>query len=316
MAKRKKVGVALSGGGSKGIAHIGVLKILEKYNIPIDFVAGTSIGSVIGALYCSGYTSKKLENLFTEDKREWKKLFDYTFPKHGLIKGRKIEKFIEKELKGVDFKDLGIPLYITAFDIDKKQEVYFNRGSVSKAVRCSISIPGMIVPVENKGSVLVDGGIIDPIPSEVLKEKGADIIIAINVNERDVKKPRYEKAVEKKTKKKIPGIWDIASKSFKVMAYEVYKYDLTEEEIDFIIHVPTKNKDMLKFSKKANKQAIKDGEKAAKKSLKEIEKATETGPFKELLDSLSKLDETMEKEKFKSLPTGEITKNKEKNKSD
>ena len=263
---------------------------------------------MIGALYCSGYTSKKLENLFTEDKREWKKLFDYTFPKHGLIKGKKIEKFIEDELENVEFKDLEIPLYITAFDIDKKQEIYFNKGSVSKAVRCSISIPGMIVPVENKGKVLVDGGIIDPIPSEVLEDAGAEIIIAINVNERDVKKPRYEKAVEKKTKKKIPGIWEIASKSFKVMAYEVYKYDLTKEEIDFTIHVPTKNKNMLKFSKKANTQAIKDGEKAAKKSLEEIQEATESGPFKELLESLTELGKTMEEEKFKTLPTGKIGK--------
>src|SRR6056297_3089720 len=189
MAKRKKVGIALSGGGSKGIAHIGVLKILEKYNIPVDFVSGTSIGAVIGALYCSGYTSKKLEILFTEDKKEWKKLFDYTFPKHGLIKGKRIEKFIQEELKDTKFKDLEIPLYITAFDIENKQEIYFNKGSVSKAVRASISIPGMIVPVENNNRILVDGGIVDPIPTEVLKKAGADIIIAINVNERETKKP-------------------------------------------------------------------------------------------------------------------------------
>jgi len=304
MAKRKKVGIALSGGGSKGIAHIGVLKILEKYNIPIDFVAGTSIGAVIGSLYCSGYTSNKLELLFTEDKKEWKKLFDYTFPKHGLIKGKRIEKFIQEELKDTKFKDLEIPLYITAFDIENKQEIYFNKGSVSKAVRASISIPGMIVPVENNNRILVDGGIIDPIPTEVLKKAGADIIIAINVNERKVKKPRFEKAVDKKGKKKVPGIWDIASKSFKVMAYEVYKYDLTKDEIDFIIHVPTQNKEMMKFSKKDNIKAIKDGEKAAKESLEDIKKATETGPFKKLIDSLTKLDEKMEKEKFRTLPTG------------
>ena len=304
MVKRKKVGVALSGGGSKGIAHIGVLKILEKYNIPIDFVAGTSIGAVIGSLYCSGYTSNKLELLFTEDKKEWKKLFDYTFPKHGLIKGKRIEKFIQEELKDTKFKDLEIPLYITAFDIENKQEIYFNKGSVSKAVRASISIPGMIVPVENNNRILVDGGIIDPIPTEVLKKAGADIIIAINVNERKVKKPRFEKAVDKKGKKKVPGIWDIASKSFKVMAYEVYKYDLTKDEIDFIIHVPTQNKEMMKFSKKDNIKAIKDGEKAAKESLEDIKKATETGPFKKLIDSLTKLDEKMEKEKFRTLPTG------------
>lgn len=304
MAKRKKVGIALSGGGCKGVAHIGVLKVLENHNIPIDFISGTSMGAVIGALYCSGYTSKRLEELFTEEKKDWKKLFDYTFPKHGLIKGNKIEKLLEEELEGVNFKDLEIPLYITAFDFDKKQEIYFNKGSVSKAVRASISIPGMIIPVENKGKVLVDGGIVDPIPTEVLKDAGADIIIAINVNERDVKKPKYEKAVEKKTKKKIPGIWEIASKSFKVMAYEIYKYDLTKEEIDFTIHVPTTNKDMMEFSRKANKQAIKDGEKAAKKSLEEIKEATETGPFKELLERLTKLDETIEKEKFKTLPSG------------
>lgn len=304
--KRKKVGVALSGGGSKGIAHIGVLKVLEDYGIPIDFISGTSIGSVIGSLYCAGYTTNQLEELFTGDTREWKNLFDYTFPKHGLIKGKKIEKFLEEELKDIQFKDLKIPLYITSFDIIEKQEIIFNKGSVSKAVRASISIPGMIVPVENNNRVLVDGGVIDPIPTEVLKKAGADIVIAVNVNERKIKKPKFDRAVDKKRKRKIPGIWEIASKSFKVMAYEIYQYDLTKKGIDFVINISLKNKDMMKFSKKANRKAIKEGETAAKKSLDEIKNATKTSPFKKLIDKLSRLDEKMQKEKSKAMPAGKV----------
>ncbi|MFW6283061.1 MAG: patatin-like phospholipase family protein [Minisyncoccales bacterium] len=313
MVKRKKVGVALSGGGSKGIAHIGVLKILEEYNVPIDFISGTSMGSVIGALYCSGYSLKKIEYLFTEEEKGWKKLLDYTFPKHGLIKGKKIENFIEDELKNIKFKDLEIPLYVTSFDIDDRREIVFNRGSVSKAVRASISIPGMIVPVENKNRILVDGGIVDPIPTEVLKKKGAEIIIAVNVDEKKKKSIKFEKAVEKKGKKKIPGIWDIASKSFKAMSHEIYMYDLTKKGIDFIIHVPTRNKEILSFSKKANKQTIKDGEKAAEKSLEKIQKATKPHPFKDFLESLTMVDEKIKKETSKTLPLGKtLVKDKKK----
>ena len=180
MEEKKKVGLALSGGGARGIAHIGILKTLEKYKVPIDYISGTSIGALIGALYSAEPNAKKLEKEVLEI--EWKKLFDYTIPTKGLIKGKKIEEFLKEKFGDLKFNELKIPLFITAFDIENKQEIIFHKGNVAKAVRASISIPGIFVPTENNGKILVDGGLTDLIPTEILKKEGADIIIAVNLN--------------------------------------------------------------------------------------------------------------------------------------
>lgn len=177
MKKRPRVGLAIGSGAAYGLAAIGVLKVLEENYIPIDVISGTSIGAVIGALYASGMKSFRLEDELLGT--EWKELLDFVLPEKGIVSGKKAEEYIRNLIKNKTFEELQIPLYITAVDLKQGRQIIFNKGDVASAVRASISIPGVFTPVEMEGMTLVDGAVLDPIPTEVLKEH-ADIIIAID----------------------------------------------------------------------------------------------------------------------------------------
>lgn len=178
-----KIGLALGSGSARGLAHVGVIMALEAYNIPIDIIAGTSIGSVIGGLYASGATIRQLEEVALSIKKS-KTLFliDPVFPHSGLISGDRIEKMLNQfGIKDKTFDDLKIPFAAVATDVESGAEVILNQGKVIDAVRASISIPGIFTPVKYQDYYLVDGGVVDPVPVDVVKMMGADIIIAVNL---------------------------------------------------------------------------------------------------------------------------------------
>jgi NTE family protein len=183
-----KVGIALSAGAVRGMSQIGILKVLEREGIPISCIAGTSIGAVIGALYASGIKAEKLEEI--AKTTELRSLIDFTTPKTGLIAGKIIESYIRDMLKDKCFEDLDIPLSVIATELNSGETVIFNHGELAKAVRASISIPGIFEPVAYGDYVLVDGGLVDPAPVDVVKEMGADIIIAVDLTE-GIKKPLH-----------------------------------------------------------------------------------------------------------------------------
>ena len=177
-------GLALGGGSARGLAHVGVILALEAYDIPIDIIAGTSIGSVIGSLYASGATVKELEEVALSIKKS-KTLFmiDPTFPRSGLISGDRIEKMLNKfALKDKTFDDLNIPFAAVATEIENGAEVIISHGKLIDAVRASISIPGIFTPVKYQDYYLVDGGLVNPVPANVAQMMGADIIIAVNLS--------------------------------------------------------------------------------------------------------------------------------------
>jgi len=176
---RPKVGLALSGGVVRGISHIGVLKVLEREKIPIDLIAGTSIGAIIGGLYASGVKASEMERLVRTT--ELRKLIDFTVPKTGFIAGKRIESYIRNIIKNKNFEALPIPLSIIATELNRGEKVIFNQGSLTKAIMASISMPGIFEPVIDHNSILVDGGLVDPIPVDLVKEMGADIVIAIDL---------------------------------------------------------------------------------------------------------------------------------------
>jgi len=181
MKKRgKKIGLALSGGSVRGLAHIGILKVFEKEKIPIHYLAGTSIGALIGACYASGLSAKRIEEIALTT--ELKELVDFTEPKTGFIAGKKIEKYIRKITDNKRFSELEPPLRVVATDLTKGEKVVFKEGDVTKAVRSSISIPGVFSSVKMEKKELVDGGIVDPVPVDVVKNMGADIIIATDLS--------------------------------------------------------------------------------------------------------------------------------------
>jgi NTE family protein len=179
---RPKVGLILGGGAARGYAHLGVLKKLENENIPIDFIIGTSIGALIGAIYASG---NDVEKLFKDAKEinllRLIRLIDLKVPQKGLTKGEKIERYLSNYIKN-DFSDLDIPLYIVAADIKTGKEIIFSEGNVIKAVRASISIPIIFEPVEFHGTKLVDGSIINFDARNLAFRLGADVVIVSDVS--------------------------------------------------------------------------------------------------------------------------------------
>jgi len=181
--KGLKIGLALGGGSARGLAHVGVILALEAYNIPIDIIAGTSIGSVVGSLYAAGASIDQLEEAaLSMKKSKTLSLTDLVLPHSGLISGERIEEMLnDLFLEDKTFADLKIPFAAVATEIESGAEVILNQGKLIDAVRASISIPGIFTPVKYGEYYLVDGGVVNPVPVDVVKMMGADIIIAVSL---------------------------------------------------------------------------------------------------------------------------------------
>ncbi len=182
---RRRLGLALGGGGARGLAHIGVLKVLEEEGLAADFVAGTSVGSLIGALYCCGYGWRQLAELARTTN--WSDLVTFTVPRLGLVNARKLERLVDRLAGGRHLEDLPIPFRAVAVDITAGEEVVLSKGPVSRAVRASSSIPGIFEPTPWEGRLLVDGGLLDNVPSEVVRGMGAEVVLAVNLSGETVK---------------------------------------------------------------------------------------------------------------------------------
>jgi NTE family protein len=173
------IGVALGGGFARGIAHIGVLKVLEEENIPVRLVAGTSVGALIGACYCSGLSLDEMHDVahntrFTSFAR-------WTLSRCGFASNDRMISFLTRTLKCKMFEELRLPLGVTATDFNTGEGVVFHSGSVIDPVRASCAYPGMFLPVEIRGRYLVDGMLSHPVPSRPAREMGADRVIAVHL---------------------------------------------------------------------------------------------------------------------------------------
>ena len=181
--KNKKVGLALGSGGSKGMAHIAVIEYLEALGIQVRMISGASIGAVIGAVYAAGSLPQLKKDLQRMQRREMMSYFDIVFPKSGLLEGKRIVEFLKKYIsEKATFDDLRIPLGVVATDLYNGQPVVLKSGRVLDAVRASISIPGVFVPVSYNETLLVDGGVANPLPIDVVRGMGANITIAVNLH--------------------------------------------------------------------------------------------------------------------------------------
>ena len=176
---RKKVGLALGGGAARGLAHIGVLSVLEQADIPIDFIAGTSMGAMIGVAYCAGIEiSQLLENAANTT---WWQISSPTWPRHGWLSFEKMEHWITNMIGDVDIRDLAIPFAAVATDIETGERVIFQEGPVGKIIRASCSVPGVVEPLEYGGRLLCDGGISDNLPDYAARMLGSDYVIGVDV---------------------------------------------------------------------------------------------------------------------------------------
>jgi NTE family protein len=176
------VGLALGTGGARGLAHIGVIRVLEREGIAVDMVAGSSMGALIAAAWAVGKNADEMEEIAKQirNKRTFLKLLDPMFPGAGIFRGIKVYNFLHSIVDGLTFADTLIPLKIVASDINTLEEVIFEDGKLIDAIRASITIPGVFRPVVTNGHTLIDGGITDPVPVQVLAHAGVAKIIAVN----------------------------------------------------------------------------------------------------------------------------------------
>ena len=179
---RPKIGIALGGGGARGFAHIGALRVFEQEKIPIDFVAGTSVGSLVGALYAD--QGRVLDAEWNALAAEPSDLFDknaLSLFYGGFVKGERLESFLDRHLKHHTIESMAVPFAAVAVELATGKAVAFRKGSVARAVHASCAIPGVFVPVEIDGVTFVDGGVTDPVPVDVCREMGAEVVIALAV---------------------------------------------------------------------------------------------------------------------------------------
>jgi NTE family protein len=178
-AKVPSIGLALGGGFARGIAHIGVLKVLEEENIPVGFIAGTSVGALIGAAYCSGVSPVELEQIASRVR--FRDLARWTLSRYGFATNLRMISFLNKVLKVNTFEELQVPLAITATDFASGEGVVFRSGPLADPVRASCAYPGVFLPVTVNGRLLVDGMLAHALPTQPLREMGAERVIAVSL---------------------------------------------------------------------------------------------------------------------------------------
>ncbi|MFC2006962.1 patatin-like phospholipase family protein [Chloroflexota bacterium] len=257
--EKKKVGLALGGGASRGLAHIGVLEVLKKERVPIDMIAGTSTGAIIGALCAQGKDVSVIRELaFDLSHRRFVSFVDIALSRNGLIQGRNINRLLETILGSqIKFSDLKTPFACIATDIMTGEEVVLNQGLLLDSVRASISIPVIFSVAKVNGRYLVDGQLVNPVPVDILREMGADFIIAVNVI------PNFKAGIRQTKILKGPTILDVIMNSMDIANTLLVRHSL--EGADIIIepdvrHIGTRDfhrvEECIRQGKKATEEAI------------------------------------------------------------
>jgi NTE family protein len=209
------VGLALGGGFARGLAHIGVLKVLEEEGIPVNFIAGTSVGSVIGAAYCSGISAKELEEI--AGLVRFKDFARWTLSRYGFASNDRMERFLKKMLRCHIFEELKVPLAVAATDFASGEGVVFRSGPLVDAVRASCAYPGMFLPVNVNGRLMVDGLLAHAVPTVPVKEMGAQRVIAVYLSAHwvNLNGPRHIFDVIGQcfsiAQSKMSGLWETAA---------------------------------------------------------------------------------------------------------
>lgn len=267
-----KIGLALGSGGARGLAHIGVLKALEKHNISIDYIAGSSIGAIFGSLYGAYADSKKLEDIILSfNRRKGFDLFDFTV-KGGLFKGIKTERFIAEVLEGAKFETLKIPFAAVATDINTAESIILHKGNLVKAVRASASVPAFYQPLFYKDRLLADGGLSNPVPVDVVTTMGADVVVAVNLDAFYLEK----------LLKDMPALSKIPVHSINILRHNLAKHAVKTADV-IISPRDIFNAGLLGwtyfFDNEKAKQIIKEGEHAAEEAIPQIHQAIKEFKF-------------------------------------
>ena len=243
-----KVALVLGGGSARGIAHLGVLKVLKREKIPVDLVVGTSVGSLMGAVYA--LDSPLDSAIDTALHTSWKNLSDFVISRMGLLEGRDLEKIIATSVGWKKFEDLKIPLAIVTTDAETGEEVVYTSGNLIKLIRASCSIPGVFIPVKIENRLLIDGGIKNTVPVSVARNMQADFVIAVDVGFCIKRGP-------------LRNIFQVIFQAVQIMGQELNNYQTIPADV--AIRPDLGDLDQLAFDRA--KEAIEKGEKAAEETL-------------------------------------------------
>ena len=299
MGRTLKLGIALGGGGAKGFAHIGVLDALVRAGIEFDIVAGTSIGALVGAVYVSGHL-RELERVSKKyGVKDLPFLLGPTWPRKGIFSGNYIERLLGDLVRVEKIEDLGKPFAAVAVDLNKAEVVRFTTGNLYKAVHASMCIPGLFKPVIDGDRILVDGGVLDPVPVSALRSLGADIVVAVDllsnlspVNPRAEKTPVFTEYIrslaekfymeglieEKDSESGISvSLVDIIQRSSIIAQRKITEYNFRDTPPDLVIAPALSDIKVLDFHRGG---AIMDtGRRAAENAVPELRKILKTKAF-------------------------------------
>ncbi len=247
-----KVVLALGGGGARGFAHIGVLQVFKEAGIKIWGIVGTSMGAMVGATYAVGSDLYYLERIL--DYLKWEDLVDIRIPRLGLIDGEKIETLIDILTKNKIFEDLAIRFWAVATDLFTGEEILFKTGPISPAIRASISIPGVFIPVEVNGRTLVDGAVVSGVPVKAALQMQGDLVIAVNVG--------FDH-----THHQVKNVFDVLSKVIDIMGNQLELHQV--QLADLLIKPELGSIGTMSF--KQGRECVNIGRKAAEAALPQIE---------------------------------------------
>ncbi len=220
---RPRIGLALGAGSARGLAHIGVLQVLEEKGVPVDVIVGSSAGALVGGVYAVCRDLGMMERLAMHIK--WDRLVDLCFPRMGLIAGDRILEFLRVLTRGRSFAELPIPFAATAVDIETGEEVLLKDGEVALAIRASIAVPGIVAPVKVGGRLLVDGAVLDRVPASRPREMGADFVIAVSAG------GNVGGAPDRHRKEPVKNVFEVITTAVELMELTILRQRILDADV-------------------------------------------------------------------------------------
>ncbi|MCD6271511.1 MAG: patatin-like phospholipase family protein [Deltaproteobacteria bacterium] len=289
---KKSISLVLGSGGARGYAHIGIIEVLEDYGYEIKSIAGSSMGALIGGLYACGKLDVYREWVLTLDVLDVLKLLDFTIGKIGFIKGDRVFSIMEEMIGENNIEDLPISFTAVATNLTTQKEVWLQKGSLSVAVRASIALPTIFTPVEIKNKILIDGGILNPVPIGPTLSDMTDLTVAVNLNspktiKHQIIMPEKEKKRQRLLHDKIntfleqklpgkekPGLnyTTIFRKTIDAMQHAITRHKMAGYQTDVVIEIPGNCCDFYDFHKAY--EMIEIGKKMAAEALERLDDAT------------------------------------------
>ena len=290
---KKKVALVLSGGGARGIAHIGVIEELEKRGYEINSIAGTSMGALVGGMYAAGKLEEFREWMCSLDKMKVFSLVDFTFSADGIVKGDKVLNAIKNFVPDTNIEDLKIAYSATAADIENHKEIVYRTGSLYEAIRASIAIPMVITPVIKENAIIVDGGVVNNLPISNVKRNNGDLLVAVYVNanvetiklkvskkEEKEKKSVYLKKLNEfyehvniispKLKKEKIGYFTLIDKAIVSASLQLVQFSIEKNPPDILVNISRDTCGTYDFYRA--EELVEIGRQSAIKTLNEFEK--------------------------------------------